>query len=85
MEYTITFTPNSIANRFNTTEQFVVEYWEYFISYLENFEYNWMDDVLWEDAETHILDMVNQRQGTDYVSFPEQNEHQMEVFDDPTF
>ncbi len=73
MEYTITFTPKSVASRFCTTEEFVSEHWEYFIIYLENFEYNWMGDVLWEDAETHILDMVNQRQGTDYVSFPEQD------------
>jgi hypothetical protein len=73
MKYTITFTPESIANRFNTTEDFVSDHWEYFVEYLENFEDNWMGDVLWEDAEGHILDMMNQRKGTEYISFPEQD------------
>lgn len=49
MNYTITFTPESIAERLNIPVEVVEEQWEQFEDYLENFQYNWMGDYLWED------------------------------------
>lgn len=73
MEYTITFTPESIAEHFGTTTDFVEQNWEYFENYLENFQYNWMGDTLWEDAECIILDEINRDQETDFEEFPSES------------
>ena len=55
MQYTITFTPQSVANYLNdrydteiTVEQ-VEEYWECFEDYFENYQCNLMGEHLWED------------------------------------
>jgi hypothetical protein len=73
MEYTITFTPQSIAEHFGTTTDFVEEYWEYFENYLENFHYNWMSEVLWEDAETILCDEINRHQKENFEEFPSES------------
>lgn len=74
MEYTITFTPKSVAREFSTTEEFVIEYWEIFENYLENFQYNWMGDVLWEDAETTLLEKINECLDEEIDEFPSEEE-----------
>jgi hypothetical protein len=70
MEYTITFTPKSVARKFCTSEEFVIEHWEIFENYLENFEYNWMGDVLWDDAETPLLEEINKYLDEKLDEFP---------------
>ena len=49
MKYTITFTAESIAEYHNLPLQFVIDNWDQFENYLENFQHSWMGDVLWED------------------------------------
>lgn len=49
MEYTITFTPKSIARRLNVPVEVVEDQWEQFETYLDNFRDNEMGEVLWDD------------------------------------
>lgn len=59
MEYTITFTPESVCNLLNrrygqnlTVEQ-IEEQWEEITDYIENWRYNGlMNENLWEDFDT---------------------------------
>ena len=61
MEYTITFTPDSVSEYLGLPLEFVEENWDNFEDYLENFQYNWMGDTLWEDfgsnAETYGIEL----------------------------
>jgi hypothetical protein len=59
MEYTITFTPESVTRFLNskydvnlTIEQ-VEEYWDTFEDFFQNFHYNLMSDFLWEDFDCY--------------------------------
>lgn len=71
MEYTITFTPESIAEHFNTPIDFVEEHWGLFEEYLFNFENNWMGDVVWEYAESNILEQINDNTEEKLYLFPQ--------------
>jgi hypothetical protein len=74
MEYTITFTPKSVADHLEISEEFVTEYWEAFHNYLDNFHHNWMSDVLWEDSESIILDDINFNWEVELDEFPKSEE-----------
>lgn len=66
MEYTITFTPQSVSEYLELPVEFVEENWEQFENYLEHFQYNWMNDTLWEDfssnAETWEIELPDEEE-----------------------
>jgi|LakMenEpi03Aug12_release.lakeMendotaPanAssembly.Ray.scaffolds.fasta_scaffold3465771_1 hypothetical protein len=70
MKYTIEISSKSIAKQLNTTEEFVIQHWDTINDYIENFERNSMNDILWENAEEVILEGINMFRDTPIESLP---------------